>query len=460
MKKFNDFVLEARKNYNSDVLMQSEITKYINKVNRVIPKQVQNIIYLTQKYNLTDSKDIDEIRNSSKSSMKKLAEKFNIGLENLHELYQLLKDNRSYIRLLPQYQSKREREAMELGKMSMDDLTIDLETPAGRNAATKMYMPLIYKIVNQYLGKSEMSRSDLIASALLGFTSAMNDWKRDAEDSVSFKTYAGYRAKQQILNDMNNLYHTVSGAGAHAVSKYGVSLRAASIDAMMAGDDEIAMDKLNILSTEDTKDWYFDGNEEKKWSELFKLLEDTFQQRDVNIFYRFFGLNGHKREKSKDIAKSMGMSEGNIRNTIINRVIKFLKNDKKASDILSGIQDIYNESLMMDLVGFNRTEILEALTNDDTFILLEELNRWSNKEVFRKSVYNALDRLNIEDSLIITDMLSNDFDYIDARYKKNRRLILFFLSNMYPTENFTRKSDVTILEYMIELQKLYQKYKI
>ena len=45
-----------------------------------------------------------------------------------------------------------------------------------------------------------------------------------------------------------------------------------------------------------------------------------------------------------------------------------------------------------------------------------------------------------------------------TRKKKDKKLIVTFLNNMYPTENMSRKTDVSLLEYMSELQMYYQKY--
>lgn len=463
MKQFT-FILENRKNYDSDALLSSEINKYLNKVNKIIPKPVQTAIYLTQKYNLTDKASIEDIRNSSKSSLKKLADKYQIPVSGIEELWQLLKDIKSNIRLLPQYQSASEREALMLGKLSMDDLTIDLDTQQGRNAATKVYMPMIYKIVNQYLGKSNLSKQELMSAALIGFTGAMNDWKRktddDDENKVTFKTYAAYRAKQQILNDMNELSHTLSGTNWYAVQTQGSNLDAVSLDGMLGVDDnDFHQDRLSALGMMDA-DWDLNKDEAKNWKDLFNLLEKNFTSRDTDVFYRFFGLNGYKREKSKDIAKSLGMSEGNIRNSIINKMITFLKKDKKANYILSGIQSIYNESLMAELIGFSKEEILEALSADDTFILLEELNRWNNKDVFKNAFYNALDQINVEDSKKLINIFKGNFESIDSNYKKNKRLIVFFLSNLYPSDNMSKKTDVALLDMMQEVQELYQKYKL
>jgi hypothetical protein len=43
-------------------------------------------------------------------------------------------------------------------------------------------------------------------------------------------------------------------------------------------------------------------------------------------------------------------------------------------------------------------------------------------------------------------------------FKANKKLIISFLTAMYPTESFTKKTDVSLLEYMDELADLYKKY--
>ena len=461
MNNFTEVIKESKRiNYDSGSLLSSEITQYINKVNKVLPKNVQHVIYLTQKYNLLDALSIKEIKDSSKSSLKNLSIKYSISLENIEDLWKLLKELKTNIKLLPQFQSTHEREALKLGKLSTDDLTIDLDTQAGRNAATKMYMPVIYKIVNQYVGKSSLGRQELISAALQGFTDAMNNWIRDddGKKKVTFKTYASYRVQQQILNDINEFSHSLSGTNWYAAKHFADKLDAVSIDGLSRDDDgDFKQDHLAAFGTEDS---YLDRDDEKLFNTLYKLIENNFKQRDVDIFYRYFGLHGYKREKSKDIAKSMGMSEGNIRNSIINKIISFLKKDKRAGEILSDIQDIYNESLMVEMVGYTKEEIIETLVNDDMFILLEELNQWKNKQVFINAINNAFQEIGKENSLIIIDILNKDFEYLDSNYKKNMKIIIKFLSNIYPTSIFGKNSDVYILEKMQELQELIKTHKI
>ena len=149
-----------------------------------------------------------------------------------------------------------------------------------------------------------------------------------------------------------------------------------------------------------------------------------------------------------------GMSEGNIRNSVINKMLAFLKKDKDALELLVNLNDSYNESLMIELFGCDRETILERLANDDIYILLEEITRWSNKDVFKRALMNSLDS-NFD---IILNILNGGFEDIDNNIKKYKKDIIKFLENMYPTENMHRKTDVDLIEYMIELQSIYQKY--
>ena len=65
-----------------------------------------------------------------------------------------------------------------------------------------------------------------------------------------------------------------------------------------------------------------------------------------------------------------------------------------------------------------------------------------------------------KDKNTIIDLLRGDFNHLDDNYKKCKKIIILFLSMMYPTESFSRKTDVTVLEYMNELQEYFKKYKL
>lgn len=453
MNNFTNLIAEARKNYDSESLLNAEVTSFLNKVNKVIPSIVKDAIHLTQKYNLMNRQSLEDIKNAPKGSLKSLAKKYDMTPEQMEDMWKLLKELKNNIKLLPQYMSPQEREMLELGKLSMSDLTIDLTSQQGRNAAAKIYMPLVYKIVSQYVGKSNLNKSELISSALLGLTNAMNDW--DQTTNVPFKTYAGTRIRQQILNDINAQGHSLSGFNDYAL-KQGYSADAVSLDHLLGGDDDMQQDHLASLGFSDEE---YSELDEKKMKPLFDLLEKTFSTRDVDIFYRYFTLKGNKKEKSKDIAKSYGMSEGNIKNSIINKIIKFLRTDKRAMNILRQLQESYNISMMVSMIGMDKATIFETLINDDLFILLEELNQWNDKNLFKDTMEKALSTLAKNDAKYIIEVMQKGFEYLDSTFKKHKKIIILFLSEVYPTEPMAMKTDVSLLEYMMDIHDAYQKHK-
>ena len=452
MIKFTDILNESKQVYNGTVTLD-ELTDYINKTNKILPNIVRDALYLVKKYEILKADDINTILNASKGSIKSLAKKFNITEFEMEELWEIFKDLKSNIKLFPHFLTAFEQKSLIKGTAKVEDLIIDLDTAQGRNDVIKMYVPIVNKIVNQYVGKSKLTRSDLMSAAMEGFAKAMDQW--DRSKNQLFKTYLSYRVQQQILNDIDEYGHSLSGTNWYATAKYGSEmLDAVSIDGLSRNDDdEIKQDRLAALGyNDDERD---EATDVEQWKKVFNILEKKFKQRDLDIFYRYFGLNGYKREKSKDIAKMYGMSEGNIRNSVINKMIAFLKKDKGALELLMDLKESYNESLMIELFKCDKETILERLSNDDIYILLEEITKWNNKDVFKRALNASLPRNNN----IILDILNGGFEEIDSNVKKYRKDIIYFLNNMYPTENFIRKTDVDIIEYMMELQEIYKKYK-
>lgn len=457
MHNFTQYITEAHKKLESQVLAGPEVADYIKAVSKTVSRDIQNVLFLTQKYSLFSTDQIEEIRWAGKNLLSKLSEKLGIPENDLEDIWNVISKMKEHeLRVLPQYQSAQERDAVLNKKLRVSDLTIDLESDKGKRDVIKMYTPLVHKIVNQFVGKSKLTKPELMSAALMGFNDAINNWNPNADKAVSFKTFASYCVRQQILNDINEYGHTLSGTSWYAAEKAKkgeVKLDATSLDSFMNDDGDWNNDHLAALGAEDK-----DKDDTEHWKKVYKAIEDKFKVRDVDIFYRYFGLNGRKKEKSKDIAKSYGMSEGNIRNSVINKILAFLRTDKELLSILMDIQDIYNEGLMVEMIHMDREQIIEALLNDDTFILLEELNRWSTADKFETAITMAIHNMSDKDGVLITELLKGDFDDIDDLYKKNKKTIVTFLSNMYPTESFARKSDVAIIDRMHELQETYKRF--
>lgn len=450
---------EASKRINNDVLTIDDINTYLDAVKKRIPEQVADIIYLTAKYELTSQKDIDDIKNANKGQLNKLAFKHNMSVDEITGLWESLKTLKANIRLLPQYQTPSERNAFMGGKIEMSDITIDLDTSAGRNACAKQYMGMVHKIVNQHVGQCRLSKPEIMSAALQGFADAMNDWRKNGDESaIPFKTYAAYRVKQQILNDINAYSYSMK-TNWYGVKKVGSTmLSAVSLDnAARDSEGEFKSDRLRELGADDPN-YNLTPSDEENLEELYKIIENTFKQRDIDIFYRYFGLNGYAKEKGKDIAKSLGISPSLIKGVINDIIFKKLKSNPKAMEILMNLRSSYNESLMIDLLTLDKPMIIEAILSDDIFILLEELTKWSDKNVYINTITNAIEGLDNKEKESIKNILLGDFNYLDKVFKSNRKTIIKFLGLVNPTESYSRKTDVSILEYMEELSGLYKKY--
>ena len=456
MRNFSEIIVESKYD-NAESMLQAEVTNYINKVKRILPQNIKDLIALTSKYNLLSAAQLEEIRAAHRGQLDKLADKYNIPTEQLQTICSMLKEAGRNIRLLPQYQTDTERAAVEAGQLAASDLTIDLETQQGRNAAAKLYTPLVLKIVSQYVGKSKLDRPSLISAGMEGLTDAMNDWGKKTGDNgkkTTFRTYASYRVQQAILNEINANGHDLSGTNWYAADKYGAAAldAAFSIDGFGNGDndDDFSNDRLISLGTDPTNPDKHVEKEEEMWKDVFKALDAKFSSRDMDIFYRYTGLGPYhgKREKSKDIAKDYGMSEGNIRNSIINKILKYIQSQPRLMSIMSNIRDMYTESLVRECVNYSPDLLREALYEDSLYIMLEELTRWNDKRTLEQAVIAACDKLDIHGAKFIFDCLTGGIDFVNANLRKNKRLIVAFLSEVYPSENMSRKNDSQLVDYM------------
>jgi RNA polymerase sigma factor (sigma-70 family) len=462
MLNFTDIINEsrARVNYDSVSLLTSEITKYINKVKKEIPKNVQDIIYLTQKYGLMNATDIQEIIDASKSQLVDLSKKFNIDINELKTLQTQLKGLKKQIRLLPQFQTQQEREEIMNGKLATSDLTIDLTTSAGRNAVAKMYTPLVFKIVSKYIGTSSLDRAALISAGMYGLAYAIDNFDKERANGGSFKTFAAAQIENAIKTDITTNSRTVT-TNWYGL-KNGTAVSTTSLtDLATNSDGDYSDDHFDALAEYDD---YDSKDKEKIFAELYKLLESKFSVRDCDIYYRYMGLKDYfgVKQKSKDIAKMYGMSEGNIKNSVINKINKFIKDTPKAMLLMRELRESYEISLMNELIYNmdNKQVIYESLISNDMFIMLEELNRWGNKDNFKNSIIMILDKLSVEESKYFIECLINGFEYIDDTYKKHKKLLMYILKELYPTETFNNKSDVAIINYMSELSEISNNYKI
>lgn len=208
-----------------------------------------------------------------------------------------------------------------------------------KNLLVKQYEPLINKLTKQFTSKVKIDWQSVKSMAYEGFVLAMMNFD-DEKSKLSFKQFAGWSIRNNILSSLDKELRTVS-MSAYAQKKAidsgeatfnSVSLSIVSGEENINGDDNetIAREyKYGVFE----KDKFSDGD---PYEYLYSRIEDKFSEKDCEIFYRSFGLHGYDDEKGKDIAIRFGVSEGLISQKI-KKIILFIRKDNELIEMLSNL---------------------------------------------------------------------------------------------------------------------------
>lgn len=475
MNNFSN-IIEGRNRTSLDSvnLLSHEITDYAKKMSKKLPQEVTNTIYLLQKYGITSGETVDEILVSNSGRLKTMAVELNITYQDIQDIKATLQKLGNNIKLLPMKMSEREREELIAGSKAMDDLTMDLETEKGRSAVIKQYGPLVYKIANQFIGKENLDKAELISVGFEGLTQAMNTYQKpidkselkddaereEAEEAkrTSFKTWASYKIRWAILGEIYDNSRTIRMSyndRRNAYTKGETTNLTTSLDSMAGKDGEEGsmQDHIAGLATTDT---LTASEQQKRWDKLFDELGKHFSKRDMVVFLKYFGLGGEKEEKGKDIAAEFNMTPAMVTHIVTKKILPYIKSNEDLMDIMSDLLAMRVESLMVNNMYKSGRELYEALLGDDVYLMLEEITRWRNPEVLFETVAHAMETL----SGTITEFLKGDENFATNNYKDNLKEVKEFLTNLYPTESFIRKPDEYILERLLEIINLWHKYEL
>lgn len=207
-----------------------------------------------------------------------------------------------------------------------------LKDPKEREKLFLQYKNLMFKIVNQYVGKLPLSFDDIVGAAMEGFTKAMNGYREGT--SQSFQQYAAWCMRNNILTSANEEGHVVK-FNAYQQKKAKERGESTFITQSISNIYEDSQeDKLEILGVEDPE---IDNVDEREiFFNLFKWLETNFSNRDCEIFYLYFGLNGRVQTKGIDIAKQFKISAATV--TVTNK--KIIKKIKENEYMLSCLRSL------------------------------------------------------------------------------------------------------------------------
>lgn len=475
MNNFSN-IIEGRNRTSLDGvnLLSHEIADYTKKMSKKLPQEVTNTIYLLQKYDITSGETVDEILVSNSGRLKTMAAELNITYQDIQDIKATLQKLGNNIKLLPMKMSEREREELIAGRKAMDDLTMDLETEKGRSAVIKQYGPLVYKIANQFIGKENLDKAELISVGFEGLTQAMNTYQKpidkseleddaereEAEEAkrTSFKTWASYKIRWAILGEIYDNSRTIRMSyndRRNAYTKGETTSLTTSLDRMVGKDGEEGsmQDHIAGLATTDT---LTASEQQKRWDKLFDELGKHFSKRDMVVFLKYFGLGGEKEEKGKDIAAEFNMTPAMVTHIVTKKILPYIKSNEDLMDIMSDLLAMRVESLMVNNMYKSGKELYEALLGDDVYLMLEEITRWRNPEVLFETVAHAMEPL----SGTITEFLKGDENFATNNYKDNLKEVKEFLTNLYPTESFIHKPDEYILERLLEIINLWHKYEL
>jgi RNA polymerase sigma factor (sigma-70 family) len=471
MIKFSEQLYESTQEYVE--FSAEEMELYLKKVR--LPNEIKIVVKVLLQNNITNPLDVQILIDGNSSQLLLLSKKYNLPKAEFEDLQKLLFKKPENVKLLPMLMTREDMDSLIRGDKTIEDITLDLETERGRERVAKEYTKLVMSIAHKYKS-SGLDMNSIVSAGMLGLYSAMKDYNKpeffaDLEQSdtenakkykkLSFKQYAGWRIKQQILNDINDYARTVRIPQSQYIKNKETGNTKGNYNTVyfdhMFGDDEEAGSKIDrFLNLADTPDSNLDDRE-KGMKNLQILLNKKFSSRDCLVLYKSFGLFGYDRLKQKEIAKELNMTPANV-NIILNKILKFMKGDIGARKYLQQMYDLQMESICIKYYNKPKEVIFDALISNDAHILLESIVRLETKETFNNIVGNILENYGDDERETILTCLENDLNTIDNIYEGNKQLIVEFLSSVYPTEKIKHLSDVDVIERMLNISETFKRH--
>lgn len=205
-----------------------DLKKYLEVTNRFISsdaKEVVNYLIVNNDHYVKDLSDGNDVENA-------LAYFYDNGPyseDHKKELYALVGKIIKAGRMMeiPVFQTKDQFAGIIAGKISPDEVILDLTSEQGRNIIAKRYEGLVRKIALQFANVSEIPLDDLIGSGFEGLVYAMNGYGKkskkaekreeqtgeelniDQYKKTTFLTFASFSIRNAILDTIKNDAHTV-----------------------------------------------------------------------------------------------------------------------------------------------------------------------------------------------------------------------------------------------------------
>lgn len=339
-------------------ISKEKLEEYLNIAKKFLSDDAKNIInWLINHPNYTKELAGGNAENA-------LATFYNNGtpkVQEFKELYKWISNVVKSNRLLeiPVFQTKEQFDSILNKSVSPDEIIIDLSSERGRNDLAKKYDPLVWKIAREFNGKSEFSLEELHAIGAAGLVDAMNTYGKKTSKSeaseeqvkgFTFKSWASWRIRIWILENIKDQGHLVRiprSVQAKERQETGRNTKSNSISVETPvgkdkdGNSKTLLDKIGDYERAGKSLEEVDN--EKLWKAIHKKLQSKFDDKTLNVFYSWFGLNGNKKLSGKELMDKYGFkNQANI-TAIKNKVLAYMTHDKQMFNALKELYEFTNE---------------------------------------------------------------------------------------------------------------------
>ena len=351
MKKLSQMVLEAKEglklqNGVIDYISAAELKKYLEIADKFISDEAKEITQWLIDNNSTYIKDYGS-----------LSKFYDMGAPKDKTLKKIYSDigklkRSNALREVPVFQTKNQFEGIINKKLSPDQVILDLETEAGRNAVATKYMPLVHKIVNGYMGKGNVSRDDLLSAALESLNYAMTHYNKPTDKAndldncrnMTFFSYASSIISNGCLvaiQDESHIVHIPKSQQRKEREEKGSNTRSftvsgdESISRDSEGNDKSRFDSMGDHSESSTSS--IDSRElDENLKRMYALVKKKFPAEDYEIWCSKFGLDGHEMVSNKELEAKYNKR---ISYTLY-KINNFLRDDKVGGPLIREIREL------------------------------------------------------------------------------------------------------------------------
>ena len=342
-------------------------------INKISKEKLEEYLKIAKKFLSEDAKNIINWLINHPNYTKELASGnaentlatfYNNGtpkVQEFKELYKWISNVVKSNRLLeiPVFQTKEQFDSILNKSVSPDEIIIDLSSERGRNELAKKYDPLVWKIAREFNGKSEFSLEELHAIGAAGLVDAMNTYgkktnKSEASDEqvkgFTFTSWASWRIRIWILENIKDQGHLVRiprSVQAKERQETGRNTKSNSISVETPvgkdkdGNSKTLLDKIGDYERAGKSLEEVDN--EKLWKAIHKKLQSKFDDKTLDVFYSWFGLNGAKKLSGKELMDKYGFkNQANI-TAIKNKVLAYMTHDKQMFNALKELYEFTNE---------------------------------------------------------------------------------------------------------------------